>query len=48
VPRYCLESGSAHLSPTSATVRLGPGCYCEEYILANYEGGDVDEPCEAI
>jgi hypothetical protein len=35
-------------APRPATRRCGPGYYCEEHILANYEGRDIDDPCEAI
>jgi hypothetical protein len=34
--------------PPPATKRCGSGYYCKEHILANYEGKDTDDPCEAI
>jgi hypothetical protein len=47
-PRYCMGSGGGRLCPRPATVRCGPGYYCEEHIVVTHDGRDVDEPCEAI
>jgi len=47
-PRYCMGSSSGHLCPRPATRRCGLGYYCEEHIVAIYEGRDIDDPCEAI
>ena len=47
-PRYCMGSSSGHLCARPATVRCGPGYYCEEHSVAIQEGRDVDDPCEAI
>jgi hypothetical protein len=46
-PRYCMGSGSGRLCPLPATVRRGPGYYCEEHILLIHDGRDIGGPCEA-
>ena len=35
-PRYCMGSRSTHLCPRPATVRCGPGYFCEEHIACFY------------
>jgi hypothetical protein len=47
-PRYCMGSSSGHLCLRPATVRCGPGYYCEEHSKATNESRDFDDPCEAI
>jgi hypothetical protein len=47
-PRYCMESSGGHLCPRPATVRLGPGYYCEEHSEVIHDGRDSDDACEAI
>jgi len=47
-PRYCRGSSSGQLCSRPATVRCGPGYYCEEHIAVILEGRDVEKPCEAI
>ena len=47
-PRYCTGSTSGQHCSRPATVRCGPGYYCEEHIAAIHDGGDSDDPCGAI
>jgi hypothetical protein len=47
-PRYCMGDGNGSLCHRPATVRCGPGYYCEEHSAVIHEGRDVDDTCEAI
>jgi len=47
-PRYCMGSSDGHMCSRPATVRRGSGYFCTEHSESVHEGGDVDDPCEAI
>ena len=47
-PRYCMGFRDGYLCPRPATVRCGPGYYCEEHGAVIHEDKDIDDPCEAI